>query len=163
IAIATLIGRGGSGFSTPLESCERIKDFIPPPMLPNVAPMTGGGVVQFPSHFVFGVSTAAYQVEGNIENDWSEWERAGRLKQAHVRCGLGVDFWNRYLEDYGLARGVGCDAFRISIEWARVEPERGRFDEAALDGYRHRLLAMKAKGLRPVVTLHHFTHPSWFY
>src|SRR5262249_45337023 len=135
---------------------------IPPSMLPNVIPMKVG-VPQFPSDFVFGVATAAYQVEGNIENDWAEWERAGRLKEAHVRCGRSVDHWNRFREDYALAQAVGANAFRLSLEWARVEPERGRFDEAALEGYRQRLLAMKTMGLRPVVTLHHFTHPSWFH
>jgi beta-glucosidase len=117
----------------------------------------------FPEGFTFGVATSAYQVEGHIENDWAEWERAGRLKQPHVRCGQGVDHWNRFEEDLVLAQQVGSSAFRISLEWARIEPERGRHDEAAIDGYRQRLLKMKAAGLRPVVTLHHFTHPTWFH
>jgi beta-glucosidase len=74
-----------------------------------------------------------------------------------------VDHWNRYGEDYALARAVGATAFRVSLEWARIEPQRDRFDEAAVDGYRQRLRAMKEAGIRPVVTLHHFTHPSWFH
>ena len=114
----------------------------------------------FPPDFVFGVATAAYQVEGNIENDWSAWERSRGLKHA---AGAAVDHWNRYREDYQLARDVGAEAFRISLEWARIEPERGRLDARALEDYRTRLLAMRAAGLRPVVTLHHFTHPSWFH
>lgn len=117
----------------------------------------------FPDDFVFGVATSAYQVEGHIENDWSEWERAGKLKSSHARCGRGVDHWNRLEEDVALAREVAATAFRISLEWARIEPRRGHFDEAAIDRYRQRLLHMKAAGLRPVVTLHHFTHPSWFH
>jgi beta-glucosidase len=117
----------------------------------------------FPPNFVFGVATSAYQVEGHIENDWSEWERAGRLKDPNGRCGRGVDHWNRFDEDVGLAVGLGCGAFRISLEWARIEPVRGRVDEAAVEAYRSRLLRMKAAGLRPVVTLHHFTHPVWFH
>ncbi|RJS22576.1 glycoside hydrolase family 1 protein [Corallococcus sp. H22C18031201] len=116
----------------------------------------------FPEHFTFGVATSAYQVEGGIENDWAEWERAGKLKEPHARCGPAVDHWNRFEEDYALARAVGATAFRISLEWARVEPEPGRFDEAALEAYRERLTRMRAHGLRPVVTLHHFTHPTWF-
>ncbi|MBJ6759823.1 glycoside hydrolase family 1 protein [Myxococcaceae bacterium JPH2] len=116
----------------------------------------------FPEHFTFGVATSAYQVEGGIENDWAEWERAGKLKEPHARCGPAVDHWNRFEEDYALARAVGATAFRISLEWARVEPEPGRFDEAALEAYRERLSRMRAHGLRPVVTLHHFTHPTWF-
>lgn len=117
----------------------------------------------FPPDFTFGVATAAYQVEGDIENDWSEWERAGRLHDKDMRCGRGVDHWRRYREDYRLARAAGARAFRLSLEWARIEPVRGRFDGAVLEGYRQRLLAMRAAGLRPVVTLHHFTHPTWFH
>ncbi len=117
----------------------------------------------FPKDFVFGVSTAAYQVEGHIENDWSEWERAGKCKDPSHRCGRGVDHWNRFEEDVRLAADVGAGAFRISLEWARIEPTRGRFDEAAIDSYRQRLLKMRAAGIRPVVTLHHFTHPQWFH
>ncbi|WP_044199184.1 glycoside hydrolase family 1 protein [Hyalangium minutum] len=117
----------------------------------------------FPEGFTFGVATSAYQVEGGIENDWAEWERAGKLKDPHMRCGRAVDHWNRYEEDYGLALQAGASAFRVSLEWARIEPERGRYDGAALEAYRERLLRMKARGLRPVVTLHHFTHPTWFH
>lgn len=119
----------------------------------------------FPGGFVFGVATSAYQVEGHIENDWSEWERAGKLREPHVRCGRGVDHWSwhRFEEDLLLARSVGSTAFRVSLEWARIEPTRGCFDEEAIDCYRARLVRMKEAGLRPVVTLHHFTHPSWFH
>ena len=124
--------------------------------MPRPAPDT------FPADFTFGVATAAYQVEGGLENDWAAWERAGKLKDPAARCGRAVDHWRRYREDYGLARAVGATAFRISLEWARIEPTPGRFDGAALEGYRERLLAMQAAGLRPVVTLHHFTHPTWF-
>src|SRR5690348_641290 len=77
---------------------------------------------RFPADFVFGVATSAYQVEGHIENDWAEWERAGKLKEPHVRCGRGVDHWNRFGEDLKLVREVGAGAFRISLEWARIEP-----------------------------------------
>jgi len=114
----------------------------------------------FPSDFVFGVATAAYQVEGHIENDWSEWERSQKLRHS---AGVGVDHWNRFREDYRLAREVGAGAFRMSLEWARIEPRRGEFDARSLDAYRTRLLAMRSMGLRPVVTLHHFTRPTWFH
>src|SRR3954464_8975205 len=99
----------------------------------------------FPEGFVFGVATSASQVEGHIENDWAEWERAGKRKEPHVRCGRGVDHssWNRFEEDLTLAPSVGSTAFRLSLEWARIEPERGRFDENAIDCYRARLVRMK--------------------
>lgn len=118
---------------------------------------------RFPEKFTFGVATAAYQVEGHIENDWAEWERAGRCKDPSHRCGRGVDHWNLFDHDVALAKDVGCDAFRVSLEWARIEPARGEFDEAMIAEYRARLLRMKAAGVRPVVTLHHFTHPRWFH
>ncbi|MGQ0507927.1 MAG: glycoside hydrolase family 1 protein [Myxococcaceae bacterium] len=117
----------------------------------------------FPPDFTFGVATAAYQVEGHIENDWSDWERAGKLKDPAHRNGRAVDHWNRFEEDVQLTKDVGASAFRISLEWARIEPTRGRFDEAAIDSYRQRLLKMRAMGVQPVVTLHHFTHPNWFH
>ena len=118
---------------------------------------------RFPPEFSFGVATAAYQVECHIENDWSEWERAGRLKDPEHRCGRGVDHWSLFDHDVQLAKDVGCDVFRISLEWARIEPVRGQFDEAIIAEYRERLTRMKAAGVRPAVTLHHFTHPQWFH
>src|SRR6185295_12445726 len=99
--------------------------------------------LRFPSDFSFGVATSAYQVEGHIENDWAEWERAGKLKEVHARCGRGVDHWNRFEETLRLVRDVGATAFRISLEWARLEPQPGRFDEAAIENYRCRLEKMQ--------------------
>lgn len=119
--------------------------------------------LSFPPDFVFGVATSAYQVEGGIENDWSDWERAGKLHDAQARCGRGAGHWERFFDDIALIRAVGATAYRLSIEWARVEPERGRWDDAAWQGYRTRLEALVQAGVRPVVTLHHFTHPRWFH
>src|SRR2546430_12065019 len=122
------------------------------------------GALEFPEDFVFGVATSAYQCEGHIENDWSAWERAGRLKDPQGKgCGAAVDHWNRYEEDLALVRDCGATAYRFSLEWARIEPTRGHFDESAIEGYRARLLRMKELGIKPVVTLHHFTHPRWFH
>jgi beta-glucosidase len=117
----------------------------------------------FPPDFVFGVATSSYQVEGNIENDWSVWERAGRLKERDARCGIACDHWNRFYDDLTLIEQTGATAYRLSIEWARVEPVRGQWNEAAWAGYRERLEALVKRGIRPVVTLHHFTHPQWFH
>lgn len=119
--------------------------------------------LQFPKDFVFGVATAAYQVEGHIENDWSDWERAGKCKDADVRCGAGVEHWQRFFEDVPRISQLGATAYRLSIEWARVEPQRGHWDDAAWQGYRARLEALIKAGIRPVVTLLHFTHPKWFH
>ena len=79
---------------------------------------------EFPSDFTFGVATSAYQVEGGIENDWSDWERAGKLKNPNARCGDGVQHWERFFDDVALIQRLGATAYRLSIEWARVEPQR---------------------------------------
>ena len=117
----------------------------------------------FPDDFTFGVATAAYQVEGHITNDWTDWELAGKLKDKNARNGRGIEHWARFDSDVELIKGLGVGAYRLSLEWARIEPEPGRFDDAVLDGYRRRLELLKKKGLRPIVTLHHFTHPRWFH
>jgi len=111
----------------------------------------------------FGVATAGFQIEGGFNgpgepaNNWVRWEQAGRVEPS----GLAVDFWNRYEEHLDLTAALGCDAFRLSVEWARVEPAPGQLDEGALDRYATILEACRARGLEPLVTLHHFTHPAW--
>jgi len=117
----------------------------------------------FPPDFTFGVATSAYQVEGGIENDWSDWERAGKCKEADARCGNSVEHWDRFFDDVPLINRLGATAYRLSIEWARVEPRRGQWDDAAWNGYRARLEALVKAGIKPVVTLLHFTHPKWFH
>jgi beta-glucosidase len=116
-----------------------------------------------PEDFRFGVATSAFQVEGGIngpgepQNNWVGWERAGRVEPS----GIAVDFWNRYEEHLDRASDLGCDLFRLGLEWARVEPEQGTIDEAALDRYGAILDACTERGMEPLVTLHHFTHPAW--
>ncbi len=119
--------------------------------------------LRFPDDFTFGVSTSAYQVEGGLTNDWTEWEAAGKLKDKQARSGRGIDHWGRFESDLKLIAGLGATAYRLSLEWSRIEPKPGRFDDAALKGYRARLESMHKLGVRPVVTLHHFTHPTWFH
>jgi beta-glucosidase len=100
-------------------------------------------------------------VEGNnVHNDWWDFEAAGRC-EGRARSGRACDFWNRYGEDFRLWASLGHGAHRLSIEWSRIEPEEGRFDEAALDHYRAMLDSCAAAGLRSFVTLHHFTLPRW--
>ena len=113
--------------------------------------------------FRFGVATSGFQVEGGYNgpgqprNNWSDWEREGRV----VPAGVALDFWNRYEEILDRAVDAGCDAFRLSVEWARCEPAPGVVDEAAFTRYRAILDACHRRGIEPVVALHHFTHPHW--
>lgn len=116
-----------------------------------------------PDGFRFGVATAAFQIEGGINgpgepaNNWARWERTGKVEPS----GVAVDFWNTYEEHLDRAAGIGLNSFRLGIEWARCEPEEGRFDAAAFDRYEAILSACREHGLEPLVTLHHFTHPAW--
>ena len=113
--------------------------------------------------FLVGVATAGFQVEGGFNgegephNNWSGWENVGRVE----RSGLACDFWRHPEDALDRAASVGCNAFRLSVEWARLEPRPGVHDEAALERYAEILSLCSARGLEPVVTLHHFTHPSW--
>ncbi|MDX6751881.1 family 1 glycosylhydrolase [Geminicoccaceae bacterium 1502E] len=117
-------------------------------------------VYRFPRGFLWGAATAAHQVEGgNRLNDWWPAEEEGRLPH---RSGEACRFWDLFERDLDLARRFGHNAHRLSLEWSRIEPEPGRFDEAALDHYAAILEAMAARGIEPVVTLHHFTSPLWF-
>jgi beta-glucosidase len=116
----------------------------------------------FPSDFVWGVAVAAHQVEGgNDKNDWWEWEQKPGAIKGGDKSGDGVAFAKTFAEDATLARSLGQTAFRLSLEWSRIEPERGRRDPAALKYYHDVLAALKANGLRPFVTLMHFTLPNW--
>lgn len=114
---------------------------------------------KFPTGFYWGAATASYQVEGGIENtDWAEAARAGRVPE----CGIACDHYNRYEADFDLAKSLGHTAHRLSVEWARIEPVPGEFDEGEIEHYRQVLRALHTRGIKPYVTIWHFTLPLWF-
>lgn len=118
---------------------------------------------RFPRGFLWGTATSSHQVEGeNQANDWWAWERQpGRILRGD-RSEAACDWWHgRWKEDLDRAAGDGQNTHRLSIEWSRIEPERGRWDEAALDFYRTLLRGALDRGLIPMVALHHFTNPLW--
>ena len=114
-------------------------------------------------NFAVGVATSGFQIEGGFngdgepQNNWSDWEGVGRA----ARSGLACDFWRHPEEALDRAAAIGSNAFRLSVEWARLEPQRGVFDDGALERYAEILSLCTARGLEPIVTLHHFTHPWW--
>ncbi len=137
----------------------------------------------FPSGFLWGASTAAHQVEGNMKNNWTKWEKenAERLvKEAKTKwqpwqqkkfpemfepknyiSGQACDQYHRYEEDFDIVKKLNHNAHRFSIEWSRIEPEEGRFDEKEIKHYRKVIQALRARGIEPFVTLWHWTNPQW--
>ena len=116
-------------------------------------------VLKFPDGFLWGAATSAYQVEGGIfNNDWAQAAKDGRIMPA----GSCTDHYNRFREDFDIAKSLGHNAHRISLEWSRIEPEEGSFDEKEIEHYRQVIKEMKARGLTPFITLWHFTLPVWF-
>jgi beta-glucosidase len=124
--------------------------------------------LRFGKGFLWGASTSAYQVEGTCTNcNWSEFEKTvdpqGHPRIARgQRCGLAADHWNRYKEDIQLLKEMQLNSFRFSIEWSKVEPVEGVFVDSVLDHYEGVIDELRANGIEPFVTLHHFTNPLWF-
>ena len=123
--------------------------------------------MNFPEEFRWGVATSSHQVEGNCTNNWSAWEASTNEKgNPRIldgdRSGLACDHWNRYKEDIGLIKALGLGAYRFSVEWSKIEPEEGKFNNSALKHYRDVCADLEEAGITPVITLHHFTNPLWF-
>jgi len=124
----------------------------------------------FPSSFYWGCSTSAHQIEGNTVNDWSQWEtsidRQESLRQAGKNpeefvSGAACDSWNQFEEDVKCLKELGVNSYRFSIEWSRVEPEHGKFDEAVIERYAFFVRRLKEEGIEPFVTLWHWPLPLW--
>ena len=112
---------------------------------------------------LIGTASAAGQIEGGDENnDWFDWAREpGNIADGSTPL-RATDHWNRWREDNELMASLGLPIARIGVEWARIEPRPGEFDHAVLDRYREEIADLRDKGIRPLVTLHHFVNPLWF-
>ncbi len=140
----------------------------------------------FPNNFYWGASTASHQVEGGTVNQWSEWELAHASELARTAkqrlgylenwneikaqaenpenyvSGKGVDHYRRYEEDFALARKLHLNAFRFGIEWSRIEPQEGVWDEKEIKHYYDYIISLKKQGLEPFLNMWHWTMPTWF-
>lgn len=140
----------------------------------------------FPKHFFWGASTAAHQVEGDNHNQWSVWELAHAkefAQTAHQRMnwlpaweeikeqaeepdnyvsGAGVEHYQRYKQDFELLKDLNMNAFRFTIEWSRIEPEEGKFNEEAIWHYKAYIKELRRQKIEPFMTLWHWTLPVWF-
>lgn len=115
-----------------------------------------------PPGFLIGCATAAHQVEGGIDNDWSVWEAQSPSPIAGGGdTTVAIDHYRRYRDDLRQLAAAAQNAHRFSIEWARVEPRPGVFDSAALDHYADVARVCAELGLEPLITLQHFTLPRW--
>ena len=132
--------------------------------------------------FLWGAATSSYQVEGGItNNDWDFYTRSKAIKDrisiltrpsifykniTHVTiqpAGEAVKAWDPqyYLKDFDIAKSLGMNAFRISLEWARIEPKKNVWNHTDINHYKDIIRAMRERGLTPVVTLNHLTLPLW--
>lgn len=116
---------------------------------------------KFQKKFLLGASTAAHQVEGNNKNS-DFWAMEQMKYSSFVEPSLdAVDHYNRFREDIDLIAQAGLNAYRFSIEWARIEPEKGKYDAAEIAHYREVMEYCREKGIEPIVTMHHFSSPKW--
>ncbi len=140
----------------------------------------------FPRYFFWGASTAAHQVEGGLDNQWTVWEKRHAKElalTAHQRLswipawneikhlaedpenyisGRGVEHYKHFRADFDTAKKLNLNAFRFGIEWARLEPKEGVWDEEAVEHYRTYIRELRARGLEPFPNLWHWTMPNWF-
>jgi len=115
-----------------------------------------------PDDLLLGSATSATQIDGcDAGNDWAEWSLSGRIADGSD-CLRGAGHWDRVEEDIGLLCGMQHQIYRMGIEWSRIEPQQGRFDEEVVAHYRRELQLLVDRGIRPLVTLHHFSCPLWF-
>lgn len=116
---------------------------------------------KFEKSFLLGAATAAHQVEGNNTNS-DCWAMEQMEYTAYAEPSMdAVDHYHRYEEDICLMEKAGMNAYRFSLEWARIEPKEGVFDEQEVEHYRKVIRCCKEHGIEPIVTLHHFSSPVW--
>lgn len=114
-----------------------------------------------PEGFLWGAGYAGHQVEGNNKNNqWWLWEEEGKTRH---KSGLACNSYEMYKTDIDMSKNLGLGAFRTSVEWCRVEPEEGHFDDKAVDHYVKFFAALKEKGIKVFATMVHVTHPLWFH
>ncbi|MDD4909015.1 MAG: family 1 glycosylhydrolase [Candidatus Omnitrophica bacterium] len=114
---------------------------------------------EFPKDFLWGAAVSAYQTEGgNTHCDWHEWEGKGHGKEP---SGQACRHYELYEKDWDLAADLKLNSVRLSVEWSRIEPQEGQFDQKEIEHYVDVVRSLKKRGIEPLLTLHHFTNPLW--
>ncbi|MHC1694367.1 MAG: glycoside hydrolase family 1 protein [Eubacteriales bacterium] len=120
------------------------------------------GRFNFGKDFLFGTASSSVQIEGGDKNNtWYNWCGEGHIADSST-CYTACDHWNRVEEDTDLLVSLGVGTYRMSFEWSRIQPSPEHIDEEALSHYRHELKLLCGYGIRPLVTIHHFSEPQWF-
>lgn len=121
----------------------------------------------FPPGFRLGFATIAYQAEGDVtadggrvDSNWSEWEDLGKVAGGEQNL-RGNGFYDHYDVDLDLAAGIGANAFSYSLDWARIEPQEGVFDDAEAAREVAIIRAIRQRGMKPMVILFHWVTPAW--
>ena len=132
--------------------------------------LPAGVTYRFPDGFLWGAATSSHQVEGaNERSDWWRFERIdGKARQFHSfpveAQRYKSDHWRRFSEDIAMMHAdLGLTSYRFSLEWSRIEPEPGRFDQSVIDRYAQMCAQMRERGITPMVTLFHWSSPDWIW
>lgn len=130
--------------------------------------------LKFPEGFLWGAATSAHQVEGDNINNWSEWEKSEKrikyLKERGLAEKYGIEnyisgktcgHYDLFEKDFEMAKSLGHNVTRFSIEWSRIEPKEGEFNEKELEHYKKVVKCLKNLGLEPMISLWHWPIPLW--
>lgn len=117
---------------------------------------------EFKKGLKLGVATASCQIEGG-ENDsnWNYWYSQGMIKDGSNPARANQHY-SSYRQDIDLMKEMNIECYRMSIEWARLEPKQGEFSEDAFNHYRDEISYLQSNGIEVLLTLHHFSNPMWF-
>ena len=122
--------------------------------------------ITFPEGFLWGASTAGQQIEGDNCSYHDDPKNAPKFAYGGVpyqMAGKACDSYQRYEEDIALLKQMHLGVYRMSIEWCRIEPQKGQFNQEATQHYLHILRRLKEEGMKVCLTLHHVSHPVWFH
>ena len=112
--------------------------------------------------FLIGAASAATQIEGGeLDHSWIDWYNKGNIHD-NTSPARANDHYRLWKEDAAIMKDLRLQIYRLGVEWARVEPECGVFDEHAIEHYKAEIELLRSYGIAPLVTLHHFTNPMWF-
>ena len=114
------------------------------------------------SGMAVGVASAATQIEGgDTTHSWNAWAEKGHIKDGSSPCRAN-NHYQLWKEDTDLMHRMDIGIYRFGVEWARIEPEQGVYDQEAIKHYQDEIARLTKYGIKPLVTLHHFTNPMWF-